>query len=201
MQEWAIAATTGPTQESSKKRPRPSNNRAAKAENFLTDVGRCLLSTATMVRQVRGATIRSFLLPSDDLYVTAAVEAGRAYAQLPQGKKAAPPFVYVAANLLIALTTDKQASPEARASAVKFCADKQTPSALLPYITVCRATRCFDKAHTRIELALAPLHVMEMVFQYLTASFVQHGAEELFGPPPRGPLERAIAQQLDALRS
>jgi len=200
MKGWAIAADTGPSQEPSKKRPR-ATNKGVKAENLLTNIGRCLLSTTAVVRQVRGATIRTFLFLNEDLYTTAATAAGKAYAQLPAGKKPAPPYVYVAAALLLALSTDEQASPEARASAVKFCADKQSPASLLPYITVCRASRCYDKAHTRIELAVAPLHVMEMVFQYLTVTFVQHGAAELFGPAPRGPLERAIAQELDAMRN
>ncbi|CAE8714539.1 unnamed protein product [Polarella glacialis] len=102
--------------------------------------------------------------------------------------------------MLLALGEDPSASDEARASVIAFSQDKHAPKDLLPYINICRITRCWDKFHSRFEFAPAPLHVHDPALLYFVQTLVARGATELFGPARRGPLERSILQQLEALR-
>ncbi len=204
MKGWALATSPGQGQGTKRTRLNGGSGKASQSSlesSIISDVARLSLRTADVVRNLQGVCTRTFLVSEANKYAQSALEAGRSYSQLEKGAKKFPPYVFVAAALILVLSTDELAGPDSRACAAQVGTEAANPSDLLSLFSCCRISRCFDKIHCKIEFAATPQQATNPVFQHLAQGLLVNGATELFGPPPRGPLERNVQQHVDAMKS
>jgi hypothetical protein len=157
--------------------------------------GRLLLATAGQLRLVKAAALRTLLFPSDNPSIKAARAAGSQYGQsakLRGGSASLPaPHLSIFAALLQTLQADAKVSETFRA---QISTVLSSPLNLPRVVSVCKTSKCYDKAKTRLEIAVRP------DFNAFLAQCIEvwegQGASECSGPGPRGPLERSLGSTL-----
>jgi len=138
------------------------------------------------------------LLPTDCVYVTAGKAAGQKYDKevktAGSSQKLPKPFVYIFESLLKQAQLDPKA-PDLVKVAVKKIAEKASSRAdLYQIFRVCRLSKCFGGKTTRLELALVPQ--FNELGDYFAQTFALHAGQECYGPAPRGPIDRRLAEAI-----
>ncbi|CAE8690445.1 unnamed protein product [Polarella glacialis] len=191
MDSLVPAGTSG----TARKRARASTT-ADSMPSIVRDIARLTLSTASQVRLLKAATLRTYIFPADRPIFVAAKQAGARYSEMAQqrgGQKSLPPpHLAVFSAVLQALIADQQTPPPLAATATTLLAG----NAELPRLVhVCKSGKCYDKNKGRLEIALHP-----QCAEFLEAcsrAWIAQGARETSGPAPRGPLERILAEALN----
>ena len=187
--------TAPPSKKTKKETKEPG---AADMHQLLTNVARLSLANAAGLRQVRAASMRTFLLPTKSDYVSAGKAAGAQFAAAAAARAGIdslpPPFALVFAALLQTLAKDVMTPADVRPRIEQLLASATTPKALNGVFRVCKLSKCFSPDKHRVELAFAP--DWQWLGEVFAQIWSQQGGTECFGQAPRGPLERTISQVL-----
>ncbi|CAE8741928.1 unnamed protein product [Polarella glacialis] len=160
------------------------------------NLARLLLATTAQLRLVKAASIRTIMFPTDNVYVKAGHAAGTAFNTAAKARSGSesltPPHVGSFAALLQTALQDNAASMELKTQITQILTVSPKPATV---VTVCKFSKCFDKATTRLEIAV-PVTWNALLESLVTLWTTQHGARECQGTAPRGPLERSISEAL-----
>jgi hypothetical protein len=176
--------------------PPGKKRRGAVADTYMLDVGRLTLSNTAVLKQVKSATVRTVICPSDSALYKVAKEAGKAYNDMPRESRPAntPPHLFVFQSLLKAIAVDSTASELLRKGAAECLAKATCVKDLAHVVKICRFSRCYQQSEARFELA------MDSRYADFADYFVSHvmgtKGHECFGPAPRNPLERQISSAI-----
>ncbi|CAE8588974.1 unnamed protein product [Polarella glacialis] len=162
------------------------------------DITQLLLSTSAGLKVVKSACIRTFLLPTDSIYVAAGKAAGQKYDKevkaAGSSRKLPKPFVYVFEALLTQVQLDPKAPGTVKAAVKKIIDKASDRTDFYQIVRVCRLSKCYGGKETRLELALVPQ--FNELGDYFGQTFALHAGQECHGPAPRGPIDRRLAEAI-----
>ncbi|CAE8628193.1 unnamed protein product [Polarella glacialis] len=186
---FAAATTTG------RRRDRQQNDPSSGALS-LPQVTCLLLATTANLRLVKAAAIRTIMFPTDNIYVKAGRAAGTVFSTACKARSGSeslsPPHVSSFTAVLQTVLQDNAASAELKAQVSQILTATSSPATV---VTVCKFSKCFDRAATRLEIVV-PVTWYTLLESLITLWTTKHGARECQGLAPRGPLERSISAAL-----
>ncbi|CAE8612899.1 unnamed protein product [Polarella glacialis] len=186
---FAAATTTG------RRRGRQQNDPTSGALS-LPQVASLLLAITANLRLVKAAAIRTIMFPTDNIYVKASRAAGTVFSTACKARSGSeslpPPHVSSFTAVLQTVLQDNAASAELKAQVSQILTATSSPATV---VTVCKFSKCFDRATTRLEIAV-PVTWYTLLESLVTLRTTKHGARKCQGLAPRGPLERSISAAL-----
>ncbi|CAE8640544.1 unnamed protein product [Polarella glacialis] len=157
------------------------------------------MSVAAQLRLVKAAALQTVLFPTESSFVKAGHEAGARYSADVKKRNGSqtlpPPHTLIFAVLLQATVLDPSLPTAVSAAVSQLVPGLQRPETFTAVVAFCKLSKCFDRQETRLEIAVTPQHFA--VLQQLIDYWVSKGAVQRYGCPPRGPIERSLAHEIN----
>jgi len=104
------------------------------------------------------------------------------------------PFVYVFEALLTQTQLAPKAPSNVKAAVNKIVEKASDRTYFYQIVRVCRLSKCYGGKTTRLELALVPQ--FNELGDYFAQTFSLHVGQKCYGPAPRGPIDRRLAEAI-----
>jgi hypothetical protein len=171
-------------------------------QELLVALSRHTVGMDVKLRSQEAILMDTLALPATWPEVVAMQAAGLAYSDMVRKKGKnhglGPPYIQEWASLIKCIHSSKDTPEGLKIMLKDHMAKAENPGLLLEAVKYCRLKMMWGGERACLQIHVAP--ILQSLWDNLKAYLVQRGAQQLYGPPPKGPHLRRLVKAMAALR-